>query len=437
MPYLQEVPFACGPVHQSVSYKASHEKLKSSNSRLPKAKSRENAPLSSLPMLKKSTVAVDAKQREIERLISQIDAQDLSIQTYKQQIIYNKTKVRQRILLPRGAETASKQAATKKTGQPGSKGKVSRKKSRPGPSNGGELCRSFDKSVDGPLVESRAFCPGYDGLAAESSSKEAATTGISAAPSRGVDSLRHAGFKARSEAFDFMAAREASGKPGTSPQPPDSSMSAGAKDSDSVHASPKKLFTPSHKEQKGPHSLPGDSDEPDASQHIASSEYALGNCYKVDAGTPVVAKPVPHFEPLDDSGRHQQRTHKTKITSLDPPIKMYNYFEKSVLQQDTESGLKYAQQLSKKTAKSIIASFKAKNRVAEPQCAALDRSQDSMPSLEVPSSVLKPAEEWSEYFRKEKKYHSKNSQYPMGTLQKAADSSFSLQKAPAAYQSSL
>ena len=57
-----------------------------------------------------------------------------------------------------------------------------------------------------------------------------------------------------------------------------------------------------------------------------------------------------------------------------------------------------------------------------------------MPSLEVPPSVLKqPAEEWSEYFRKEKKYHSKNSQYPLSTLQKAADSSFAVAKAPAAY----
>lgn len=204
------------------------------------------------------------------------------------------------------------------------------------------------------MAESRAFHAGYDDFAAKSSSKEAATTGISAAPSRGVDSQQYVSFKARSEAFDFAVAREATGKPGTSPQPPETPMSVGAKDMDSVNVSPKQPFTPSHKEPKGPRSLPGDSDERNISQHIASSEYALGNCYKGDAGTPIAVKPGPHFEPLEEAGRHQQRTHKTKVTSLDPPIKMYNYFEKSVLQQDKESSLKYAQQLSKKTAKSII-----------------------------------------------------------------------------------
>lgn len=111
MPYLQDVPLSQVLVHQSVSYKASNEKLKGSNTRLPKAKNRENAPLSSLPMLKKA----DTKQRELERLMSQIDAQDISMQSYKQQIIYNKTKLRQRILLPRGAETVSKQVAVKKS----------------------------------------------------------------------------------------------------------------------------------------------------------------------------------------------------------------------------------------------------------------------------------------------------------------------------------
>lgn len=227
MPYLQEVPFAAVPVHQSVSYKASQDKLKTSSTRLPKAKSREHAPLSSLPMLKKGAAAADAKQREIEQLISQIDAQDLSIQTYKQQIIYNKTRVRQRILVPRGAETGSKQQPAKKTGQTGSKGKVSRKKSRPGAAESGEPCDSFDKSMEGTLAEPRNFYPGLED-AAKSSSKEAATTtGVTAAYSRGMDSMQLAGVgQPRSEPFDFATVREASSaKPGTSP-PPDSAMSA-------------------------------------------------------------------------------------------------------------------------------------------------------------------------------------------------------------------
>ena len=61
MPYLQEVPFSSLPVHQSVNFKATQEKMKSSNTRLAKAKSRENAPLSSLPMLKKAAMAHDGK----------------------------------------------------------------------------------------------------------------------------------------------------------------------------------------------------------------------------------------------------------------------------------------------------------------------------------------------------------------------------------------
>ena len=84
MPYLQEVPFAGLAVHLPVNSKAPQEKLKSSNPRLPKAKSREHEPQGSLPMLKKGAAAADSKSREIERLINQIDAQDLSILTYKQ-----------------------------------------------------------------------------------------------------------------------------------------------------------------------------------------------------------------------------------------------------------------------------------------------------------------------------------------------------------------
>lgn len=59
MPYLQEVPFANISVHQSVNYKAAQEKMKASNNRLAKAKSRENAALSSLPMLKQGFAAHD------------------------------------------------------------------------------------------------------------------------------------------------------------------------------------------------------------------------------------------------------------------------------------------------------------------------------------------------------------------------------------------
>lgn len=81
MPYLQDVPLSQVLIHQSVSYKASNEKLMGSNSRLPKAKNRDTAPLSSLPMLKKTT---DTKHRELERLMNQIDAQDISLQSYKQ-----------------------------------------------------------------------------------------------------------------------------------------------------------------------------------------------------------------------------------------------------------------------------------------------------------------------------------------------------------------
>ena len=76
MPYLQDVPLSQVLVHQSVSYKASNEKLKGSNGRLPKAKNRDNAPLSSLPMLKKAT---ESKHRELERLMHQIDVQDISL----------------------------------------------------------------------------------------------------------------------------------------------------------------------------------------------------------------------------------------------------------------------------------------------------------------------------------------------------------------------
>lgn len=65
--------------------------------------------------------------------------------------------------------------------------------------------------------------------------------------------------------------------------------------------------------------------------------------------------------PLEEAGRRQPRVQKSRVTSLDPPIKLYNYFEKSVLQQDKESSVQYAQQLSKKTAESIIASLKAMN----------------------------------------------------------------------------
>ena len=80
MPYLQDVPLSQVLIHQSVSYKVPYEKLIGSNSRLPKAKNRDTVALSSLSMLNKTT---DTKHRELERLMNQIDAQDISLQSYK------------------------------------------------------------------------------------------------------------------------------------------------------------------------------------------------------------------------------------------------------------------------------------------------------------------------------------------------------------------
>ena len=63
MPYLQEVPFSGMPIHLSLSHKTSQEKLKASNSRLPKAKSKENPPVGSLPALQKSPIAQAAAKQ--------------------------------------------------------------------------------------------------------------------------------------------------------------------------------------------------------------------------------------------------------------------------------------------------------------------------------------------------------------------------------------
>ena len=80
MPYLQDVLLSKVLIHQSVSYKASNVKLMGSNSCLPKGKNRDTALLTSLPMLKKTT---DIKHCKLERLMNQIDAQDISLHSYK------------------------------------------------------------------------------------------------------------------------------------------------------------------------------------------------------------------------------------------------------------------------------------------------------------------------------------------------------------------
>ena len=86
-----------------------------------------------------------------------------------------------------------------------------------------------------------------------------------------------------------------------------------------------------------------------------------------------------------------------------------------------------------------MATFKGANAEQKLQGAAWERHQDSMPSLEVPAASTKPAEEWSDLQHWEKKYQSKNSlgQHPICGLQKGAESSFSIYKAQASYQSSL
>ena len=132
----------------------------------------------------------------------------------------------------------SKQASAEKTCQAGTKGKHSRKKSRPRPTERGEQYHSFDKSVEGTVADARKLHPGFDDPAAKGSSKDAATTaGASAPHSSGMDSMQLAGLiQARHEASDFVAVAEAfEGKPGTSPLPPETTMSAEeAEDSDSV-----------------------------------------------------------------------------------------------------------------------------------------------------------------------------------------------------------
>ena len=172
--------------------------------------------------------------------------------------------------------------------------------------------------------------------------------------------------QARSDVLDLAALNQgASSKPGTSPPPSDTSLSAHCgKDIESVDASLKKPFTPGQSE---PHhgvsrSLPSDEEREFAPKHkVTASEQAPTRNGKADPGTPLVAKPGQPLVPLEEAVWKQPRVQKSRVTSLDPPMKLYNYFEKSGLQQDKESGAQYAQQLSKKTAESIIASFKAMN----------------------------------------------------------------------------
>ena len=106
----------------------------------------------------------------------------------------------------------------------------------------------------------------------------------------------------------------------------------------------------------------------------------------MEAGKSFVKKPV-HADALEGIGPEQMRTRKAKLASLEPPIKMCNYFEKTGAQQDKESRFNCVQQLTKKKAKSIIAAFKTKNRTNELGEGALTGSPDSMPSLDVPAAA--------------------------------------------------
>ena len=91
-----------------------------------------------------------------------------------------------------------------------------------------------------------------------------------------MDSVQHVGLmQARSEAFGFTVAREPfAGKPGTSPKPHDSSMSAsGVDDVDALHEQHR---TPAQKDLQGPASWTSDQDhEPHASLPFQTGEYAL------------------------------------------------------------------------------------------------------------------------------------------------------------------